>query len=111
MTYTHPLGGHPDAALLRKRAGSYLKDLRTSAGLTQQEVAKALGLDYYTLVSQIECGKARVPPDKMLQWAKVVNADPAKFGRELLRFYDPFMWTLLFGSSPKRAKDDGAANG
>lgn len=103
MTYSHPLGHHPDAATLRKRAGRYLKDLRTEAGLTQQEVAKVLGLDYYTMVSQIENGKTRVPPDKLLPWAKALNAEPAEFGRELLRFYDPFMWTLLFGRRKLRA--------
>ncbi len=50
MAYTHTLVGNPDAKELRKEAGAYVKKLREAANLTQQQVAKSVGMDYYTMV-------------------------------------------------------------
>jgi len=100
MAFTNPLAGHPDAKLLRKEAGGYLKDLREAAGLTQLEVSKALELDHYTLISQIERGVTRVPPEKLAVLASVLGCNRKAFGRRLLRCYDPYMWQLLFGLTP-----------
>ena len=47
---------------LRKVAGKYLAQLRKDADLTQRLLADAVGLDYYTFISQLECGAGRVPP-------------------------------------------------
>lgn len=99
MAYTNPLNSHPDAAELRQKAGGYLKRVRAAARLTQQEVAVRVGLAYYTTVSQVERGTTRVPPDKMRQWAVAVGVEPRTFATTLLRYYDPFMWQLLFGST------------
>jgi len=98
MTYSHPLTNHPDAAKLRKEAGAYVRQLRKTAGLTQQQVAKALGLDYYTMVSQMELGKTRVPPDRLFQMAEVLGVEPKVFAKRLLKYYDPYMWQILFGT-------------
>jgi len=97
MAFTNPLAQHPDAKELRKEAGSYVKKLREAAGLTQQQVAKAVGMEYYTMISQVEGGKTRVPPDKMLEWANALQVNPHSFAKRLLQYYDPFMWQLLFG--------------
>ena len=108
MAYSHPLTGHPDAPALRKQAGAYVKQLREAAGLTQQQVSKALGLEYYTMISQIEIGKTRVPPDHIAKLAELLEVDPKEFAKRLLSYYDPFMWQILFGveakakSSPSR---------
>jgi transcriptional regulator with XRE-family HTH domain len=96
MTISNPLQGHPDGAALRKQAGLYVKQLREAAGLTQQQTAKQLGLDYYTLISQVERGITRVPPDKIRAWAHTLGADPKKFAARLLSYYDPYMWEILF---------------
>ncbi len=87
------------AKKLRKQAGLYVKGLRQDAGLTQNELAKRLGLDYYTFISQVENGFNRVPPDKMHDWAKALKVDPQEFARRLLGFYDPHMYQALFGKS------------
>lgn len=97
MSYTHPLTGHPEAAKRRRDAGRFLRDARVKAGLTQQQVARALGLDYYTMISQIELGKTRVPPDKLQRMAEVLGCDRRDFAKALLRFYDPCSWEMLFG--------------
>ena len=44
---------------LRKDGGRWLRDLREARGLSQRQMAVAIGADYYTLVSQIENGRAR----------------------------------------------------
>lgn len=103
-TVSNPLQGHPDGAALRKEAGAYVKGLREKAGITQAQLAKSLGLEYYTLISQIENGKTRVPPDQMLRWAQELDVEPRLFGQRLLQYYDPFMWQLLFGPPPKGSK-------
>lgn len=99
MAYTNPLQGHPNATLLRKRAGRYVKALRESAGLTQNELAQAMGWPYYTMVSQIESGKTRIPSPKIVDYAKAVKADPKDFAKRLLAFYDPYMWMALYGTT------------
>jgi DNA-binding XRE family transcriptional regulator len=101
MGYTHPLHNHPDAGRLRKEAGRYLKRQRQAAGLTQQEVARRVGIAYYTTISQVEAGKTRVPPDKMQSWAEALQVEPTAFAQQLLRYYDPFTWQLLFGNQAK----------
>lgn len=104
MAYSHPQQGHPDAAALRKEAGAWLKQVRERAEITQNTLAKEIGLEYYTMISQVELGKTRVPPDKVVLWAKAVKMEPREFAKRLLRYYDPFMWQALFGGSGKGDK-------
>jgi transcriptional regulator with XRE-family HTH domain len=86
----------PEAKQLRKQAGAWLKGLRGKAGLSQIELAGKLGLKYYTFVSQVENGFGRVPTESMEAWAKALDAEPSKFARELLSYYDPELYRLLF---------------
>jgi transcriptional regulator with XRE-family HTH domain len=84
------------AKRLRKQAGTWLKELRARAGLSQIELAALLGFKYYTFISQVENGFGRVPTDSMEAWARAVGEEPASFARRLLAFYDPEMHRLLF---------------
>ena len=83
----------------RKGAGLFLKSRREEVALTQLEIAKAVGFEYPQMVSQVEVGKARVPPGRYVDYAKVLKMDPKDFCRELLRHYDPEMWKLLYGNA------------
>jgi transcriptional regulator with XRE-family HTH domain len=87
----------PDAKQLRKQAGTWLKELRGRAGLSQVELAQALGLKYYTFISQVENGFGRVPTDSLEAWARALDVDPPQFTRELLAYYEPELYRLLFG--------------
>ena len=87
----------PTAKELRRRAGAWLKELRGRAGLSQIQLAERLGLKYYTFVSQVENGFGRVPTESMEAWARALGADPSVFARELLAYYDPTLYQLLFG--------------
>jgi transcriptional regulator with XRE-family HTH domain len=81
---------------LRKLAGTWLKELRGRAGLSQIELARVLGFKYYTFISQVENGFGRVPTESLEQWARALGVEPSEFARELLSYYDPELYRLLF---------------
>jgi transcriptional regulator with XRE-family HTH domain len=84
------------AKVLRKRAGAYLKGLREDAKLTQSELAKRVGLEYYTFISQIETGLTRLPPEHYQAYAKALNVPCEELTKQLLKFYDPLTYAALF---------------
>jgi transcriptional regulator with XRE-family HTH domain len=81
---------------LRKQAGTWLKELRGRAGLSQIQLADVLGFKYYTFISQVENGFGRVPVESMEAWAKALDADPSNFAKYLLSFYEPELYRLLY---------------
>jgi transcriptional regulator with XRE-family HTH domain len=83
---------------LRTEAGLYLKRLRTEAGLTQVELAQATGMNYYTMISQIEMGRGFIPADRWLDFAKALGVEPEAFAKDMLRFTNPWAWAMIFGS-------------
>lgn len=87
----------------RKQAGAWLRDLREEAGLTQVELAKRLGLKYYAFVSQVETGLSRVPTEKLERWARALHARPPAFAKQLISFYEPELYRLLFLAPTRRA--------
>ena len=86
----------PQSKQLRKKAGNWLKELRGRAGLSQIELAQILGFKYYTFISQVENGFGRVPTESLEAWARALGADPSTFARELLSYYEPELYRLLF---------------
>lgn len=86
----------PDTKKMRREAGSWLKELRGEAGLSQIELADVLGLKYYTFISQVENGFGRVPTESMEAWARALRQEPSSFAKKLLSYYDPEMYRLLF---------------
>jgi transcriptional regulator with XRE-family HTH domain len=113
--YTHPQQGlqQEDVLKLRQAAGSYIKQLREAARLSQRDLAKVVGLEYYTFVSQIESGRGRVPPAQMPVWAKALNVPPRDFAMNLMRFYDPISYEMIFGqdtaepaAAPEQTRDE-----
>lgn len=83
----------------RRRAGAWLKDLRRNAGLSQMQLAKMLGFKYYSYISQVENGFGRLPTKSMEAWALALKVDPSDFSRQLLFYYDPELYRLLFGAN------------
>lgn len=86
----------PQAKRLRKKAGTWLKELRGRAGLSQIQLAEMLGFKYYTFISQVENGFGRVPTESLEAWATALGVEPSDFARELLSYYDPELHRLLF---------------
>jgi transcriptional regulator with XRE-family HTH domain len=82
---------------LRREAGRWLKTLREKRGLLQRRMATLVGAEYYTFISQIEAGRGRIPLDRYLSWAKVLDVEPKFLVGTLLRYYDPATYRILFG--------------
>ena len=99
--YTHAQRrSDPQTQDLRKAAGLWLRGLREGKGLSQRDLARLVGAEYYTLVSQLETGRGRVPPDGYELWASALGVDAQVFVKQLLYYYDPITYRCLFGSEP-----------
>jgi transcriptional regulator with XRE-family HTH domain len=81
---------------LRKCGGRWLKTQREKAGFSQRELAGELKLPYYTFISQVENGTARISPAHYEAWAIALKIPIARFARAMLRYYDPVVFDLLF---------------
>jgi transcriptional regulator with XRE-family HTH domain len=99
-----------DIRELRRQGGKWLKGLREDAGLSQSELAERLEMSVYTFISQIENGRGRIPPDRYETWARVLNVPVKGFVRELLSFYDPNTYRILFGSRDAESASDETAH-
>src|SRR5271166_6650665 len=98
--YSHPqqAAGY-DVQALRREAGRWLKEQRIKQKLTQRELAERVGVEYYTFVSQLEVGRGRIPPDRYERWATALHISPSSFVKQLMRYYDPETYRLLFGEA------------
>ena len=83
---------------LRKQAGAWLRARRCELGLSQRELASRVEMEYYTFISQIEAGRGRVPAERMLDWSVALEMDPKQFAMHLMKYYDPYMYNMLFES-------------
>ncbi len=90
-----------NTAVLRKKAGLWLKEKRCELGLSQRELAAKVNMEYYTFISQIEAGRGRVPSERYEDWAKALETDPRDFAINLMKYYDPHTFDLVFGSKAK----------
>jgi transcriptional regulator with XRE-family HTH domain len=88
---------------LRREAGKWLKSLRETQKLSQRELAQKVGVDYYTFISQLEVGRGRIPPDRYEAWAAALGVPASDFVKELMRYYDPVTYRLLFGEAGANA--------
>jgi len=92
-----------DMAALRKSAGEWLKGLREARGLSQTDLAELIGVDYYSFVSQIENGRGRIPAGRYARWADALGMNRRDFVCEILRYYDPLVYDLLFEEESQTA--------
>ena len=98
MAYTKYRVDKVAARKKRIEAGEYIKSLRLAHDpkITQRALADKLKLSYYTFISQVETGTARVPPEQLVGWAKALGVDPQEFTKKLLSYYDPHTHKALF---------------
>jgi len=85
-----------DVQDLRREGGRWLKDLREQAGLSQRQLAGRVGTEHYTFISQLETGRGRIPPDRYVDWAAALGVAAKPFVQQLLRYYDPITYEILF---------------
>ncbi len=82
---------------MRKSAGSWLKSRRCELGLSQRELAQRVNMEYYTFISQIEAGRGRIPADRLRDWSVALEMDAKEFAKNLMKYYDPFTYDMIFG--------------
>lgn len=100
--YVHPQHGRgTEVRNLRKAGGAWVKQCRLNKGLTQLQVAEAVGLENYTMVSMIESGRRRIPPELYESWAAVMDLKPFDFVRNIMQYYDPITYDILFKESER----------
>jgi transcriptional regulator with XRE-family HTH domain len=86
-----------DVQELRREGGRWLKQRREHLGLSQRQLADRVGAEYYTFISQLETGRGRIPPDRYQDWACALEMRGRDFVQEILRYYDPVTYDILFG--------------
>lgn len=99
--------GRDEAAALRREAGQWLKERREAAGLSQRDLSKKVGIEYYTFISQIEAGRGRVPAERYEAYAKALGINTRDFTKTMLRYNDTVVYNLLFGAE---AEQENGAN-
>jgi len=88
-----------DVQARRRAGGQWLRELRTRRGLSQRELATAVGAEYYTFISQLENGRGRIPPDRYETWAEALGLPVWNFVFNIMRYYDPVTFEILFGEA------------
>jgi transcriptional regulator with XRE-family HTH domain len=84
-----------DTIALRQKAGKWLKERREACGLSQRQLAHAIGSDCYTLISQLESGYGRIPPSKYRLWAAALRMHARDFAFALLPYYDHDIYDVI----------------
>ena len=76
--------------------GENLKKLRLAKGMSQDELAKALGYTNRSSINKIELGKNDMPRNKVLRAAQVLGVSPLQLfeGAE-----DPLPETIIIGDT------------
>lgn len=87
----------------RRGAGIWLKTLRLDRGLSQRQMAARVGIECYSLISQIEAGRGSVPLNKCVPWANALDVEPREFVLQLLRWYHPEAYGALVSTSIQAA--------
>jgi transcriptional regulator with XRE-family HTH domain len=86
----------PEMRALRVEAGQLLKFLRERAGYSQRTFSSAIGLSNHMLVSQVERGLKRLPPDRIRTWAQVLGIEAFRLMQMLFRYYDVESFAILY---------------
>jgi transcriptional regulator with XRE-family HTH domain len=84
----------PKAAV--QKAAALVRDAREAAGLTLDDLGRALELDDPSLLALVESGKVGLPFELILRLAAILGKnDPVTFALQLTRSYNPRAWKTL----------------
>ncbi len=93
---TNVLLKSPEKLELMGKAGSVLKDMRETAGLSLEELSSTVNIDNPDLLRSIEEGHAALPADIMMRLASLYSRnDPLPFLLRFARTYHPELSGLL----------------
>ncbi|MBD3755906.1 MAG: helix-turn-helix transcriptional regulator [Gammaproteobacteria bacterium] len=78
--------------------GTKLKEARNAQGYTQKALAEELGLEYYTMISQMELGYISIPASLWVKIADVLRMDKSRWVLMCLYQYQPEVFQAAFGN-------------
>lgn len=82
----------------RKKLGRWIKSKRVQMDLTQKDVADHMGYGYTVMVSSVERGINRIPPEDWQKWAEILKVPVQEFAIRAFRHYDPLVADLVLGA-------------
>ena len=89
----------------RRVIGDMVRDLRLEAEMTQRELGELLDIGE-TGISALELGRSSVSPERYGKIAEIFALDVKDWGKLLLRYTDPYLYSLLFGVDDDKLKSD-----
>lgn len=79
-----------------EKGASLLRDVRETAGLSLEQLRKAMDLKDLSLLQLVESGKAGLPFELILRMAAVLGRnDPWTFAMNFTRAYNPQLWKVM----------------
>jgi hypothetical protein len=86
----------PEQRAALEKTGQLLRGMREAAGLSIDEVGKAINLNDPALLDLVENGKVALPFEIILRLASVLGRnDPISFVMRFTRSYNPDVWKTL----------------
>ena len=82
----------------RNDLGQRLREYRQEAKVTQKQLAKRLGLEYYTMISQMELGYIAIPSTLWPGIAVALGVPVSAWVLDCLKDIQPDTYKALFGS-------------
>lgn len=89
----------------RRCVGREIKRLRIAAELTQEQLARQLGMTG-SGISGLELGRVSLAPERYEQMADLFQVSKVDWGKFLLRYSNPWMYALIFGFDAEDLKRD-----
>ena len=86
----------------RKIFGGRLKRRRQELQLTQLDVASATEQTYFTFISNVEAGGAKIPSKDLHLWAKILECDLQEFTKSYLAAVDPHLFGCLYAPNDRK---------
>jgi transcriptional regulator with XRE-family HTH domain len=77
--------------------GSLLRDIRKDVSMTQEEVAKRMGLPGGTIITRIETGQRPMRISEFISFCQAVEQDPAEVLAEHMRDLRDFADEIVTG--------------
>jgi transcriptional regulator with XRE-family HTH domain len=89
----------------RRRMGREIKAHRVQAEMTQEQLAKALGITG-SAVSGMELGRVTLAPERYEEVAELFGINKLEWGKFLLRYSNPWIYALIYGHRAEDLKAD-----